>query len=143
MNEKLQQQLFDAFPRLFRARGRPPKRLDGYGICTGDGWYSLIYELCAEIQKHADANGVDLIVLQVKEKFGGLRFYLRGADEVVDAAVDKAERLSFHTCEVCGAQGERRYHAWVQTLCDKHDEEYIREHGDDCDDEEDSSEGDS
>lgn len=133
MNEKLQQQLFEQFPELFRTRGRPATRLDGYGICTGDGWYKLIYELCVEIQKHADEKGLQPLALQAKEKFGGLRFYMRGADAAIGESVDKAERLSFQTCEVCGALGERRYHSWIQTLCDKHDEEYIREHGDDSD----------
>lgn len=77
-------------------------------IEAGDGWFRLIYDLCEQIQKHADEKGLNLLALQVKEKFGGLRFYIRGADEHIGALIDEAERKSFTICEVCGEPGERR-----------------------------------
>jgi hypothetical protein len=62
-------------------------------------------------------------VLQVKEKFGGLRFYYAGGDDYVYGVVNMAECQSVVTCEVCGNHGKRRSGGWVKTLCDTHAKE--------------------
>ena len=55
---------------------------------------------------------------QVKEKFGGLRFYMTcGTDEVYDL-IGEAEALSYKTCEECGDTGSEKPTGWVRTLCD-------------------------
>lgn len=55
---------------------------------------------------------------QVKEKFGGLRFYMTcGTGEIFDL-IDGAEALSYETCEECGSPGESRDTGWIRTLCD-------------------------
>ena len=55
---------------------------------------------------------------QVKEKFGGLRFYMTcGNDEIYDLT-DKAEALSYKVCEECGDVGSERPTNWTKTLCD-------------------------
>ena len=55
---------------------------------------------------------------QVKEKWGGLRFYMTsGSDEIYDL-INKATALSCKTCEECGSPGEERDTSWVHTLCD-------------------------
>jgi hypothetical protein len=61
------------------------------------------------------------VAVQVKEKFGTLRFYYDGGDDIVDGVVRMAEAMSSVTCEVCGAPGTRRGGPWVRTLCDEHD----------------------
>lgn len=58
--------------------------------------------------------------VQVKEKFGTLRFYYEGGDEYIRGLVTMAEAMSAYTCEVCGAPGEARGGGWIQTLCDEH-----------------------
>lgn len=65
-----------------------------------------------------------VIVSQVKEKFGGLRFYYNGGDDVVDGMVRMAESWAANTCETCGQPGTLRHGGWIRTLCDKHEEEY-------------------
>ena len=65
-----------------------------------------------------------VVVDQVKEKFGGLRFYYHGGDDVVDGMVRMAESWAAQTCETCGDPGTIRHGGWVRTLCDKHEEEY-------------------
>ena len=62
-----------------------------------------------------------VVATQVKEKFGTLRFYYDGGDDVVRGLVQMAEALSEVTCEVCGSPGKRRGDRWVRTLCDEHD----------------------
>ena len=54
---------------------------------------------------------------QVKEKFGGLRFYMTMGTDEVYGLIDKAEALSRKTCEECGEPGEERSGGWIHTLC--------------------------
>lgn len=62
-------------------------------------------------------------VHQIKEKFGGLRFYFQGGDDHVRGLVDMAETWAGHSCEICGNKGKRRDGGWVKTLCDEHEVE--------------------
>lgn len=64
-----------------------------------------------------------VVATQVKEKFGGLRFYYNGGDDYIRGVVDMAEEMSYVTCEECGAPGKLRKGGWVRTLCDEHAEE--------------------
>ncbi len=59
-------------------------------------------------------------VQQIKEKFGGLRFYVNHGDDVVYGMTNLADHLSFSICEKCGNRGERRSGGWIKTLCDQH-----------------------
>ena len=61
---------------------------------------------------------------QIKEKFGGLRFYYEGGDDHISGMVRMAELWAGRTCEKCGNKGERRQGGWVRTLCDIHEQEY-------------------
>ena len=63
-------------------------------------------------------------VHQIKEKFGGLRFYYEGGDGEVSGMVRMAECWAAYTCEVCGERGTRRAGGWIRTLCDKHEAEH-------------------
>lgn len=63
-------------------------------------------------------------VNQIKEKFGGLRFYYSGGDEHISGMETMAEIWAGRTCETCGERGERRQGGWIRTLCDKHEAEY-------------------
>ncbi len=86
-------------------------------ICEcGEGWLDMISKL---IQELVDV-GWNKQICQIKEKFGGLRFYTNGLTEGQHQLVRKYESLSYETCEVCGNPGETRPGGWVRTLCDKH-----------------------
>lgn len=64
-----------------------------------------------------------VVAEQVKEKYGTLRFYYRGGDDVVDGMVRMAEAMTDRTCEVCGAPGIQCGGGWIKTLCEQHAEE--------------------
>lgn len=56
---------------------------------------------------------------QVKEKFGGLRFYAGGISSAMREFIDEAEKESFRTCEDCGAPGQTyRADGWILTRCE-------------------------
>lgn len=135
MRDELEQDLCTKYPKIFRDRNAPAHESPmSMGIECGDGWYGIIDRLCSIIQTHVDgkrhAHGslsdhdFDLqhqtIAAQVKEKFGGLRFYADNADDYINGAISMAESLSYITCEACGARGARRGGAWIRTLCDEH-----------------------
>lgn len=63
-------------------------------------------------------------IQQIKEKFGGLRFYYDGGDDEISGMVRMAESWAANSCETCGNKGERRSGGWVRTLCDHHEELY-------------------
>ena len=82
-----------------------------WGFRVGDGWYPLLDVLCEELQRDTAEKGAPQVVAtQVKEKFGGLRFYVKSASERQRAMIDLAEALSFHLCEECGAPGTADEH---------------------------------
>ena len=54
---------------------------------------------------------------QVKEKFGTLRFYYSGGDDVIDGMVRMAESMTGVTCEECGNPAETHGPGWIRTIC--------------------------
>jgi len=65
-----------------------------------------------------------IVIQQIKEKFGGLRFYYDGGDAHISGMETMAEIWAGRTCETCGNKGERRSGGWIRTLCDFHETEY-------------------
>lgn len=59
-------------------------------------------------------------IVQIKEKFGTLRFYYDGGNSRVDALVEFAEAMSGKICEECGDKGSEDSVGWIKTHCAKH-----------------------
>jgi hypothetical protein len=94
--------------------------IDAGFFSVGYGWYPLIKDLISDLIEL----GWNKEVCQVKEKFGGLRFYINDATDEVHNRIREAENLSYKTCEICGEEGELRTDiGWYTTYCDKHYEE--------------------
>jgi hypothetical protein len=102
------------------------------GFCVSEGWWPIIETLCSNIQSHTDWWNKNrenrpiveqVVVAQIKEKFGGLRFYYEGGDDQISGMVRMAEAWANNTCENCGAPGKRREGGWIKTLCDHHEAE--------------------
>jgi len=92
------------------------------GASCGDGWVPLIDNLIIDLI----TLGWDKQIEQIKEKFGGLRFYIGGATKEMHDLVDKAEHTSFTICEECGKPGKQSDWGsyWIKTLCPEHGKEY-------------------
>jgi len=121
VNKELQDKLFEKYPKIFRQKDLPMQQTCMcWGICCGDGWYNILDTLCHNIQRHVVSKGEDVSVetTQVKEKFGGLRFYYSGGNEFIRGLVYMAECLSCCTCEECGSPGTQNDKGWINTLCD-------------------------
>lgn len=104
--------------------------LMAFGYECDKGWYPLIEECLDRIEKalekHPDNEYGNFMIMQVKEKFGGLRIYANFYYEDVRDIIEECEEKSYHVCEVCGEPGKLRvYHYWYKTLCNKHFSEWI------------------
>lgn len=149
MRDELDKKLCETYPKIFADRfGDMRTTAMCWGLECGDGWYNIINNLCHNIQSHIDwsneSNEFDLkynkehpdnprtvraivpqvVATQVKEKFGTLRFYYDGGDDIIDGMVRMAESMSAVMCEECGAPSETRGPGWIRTLCDVHEKEY-------------------
>ena len=115
MTDDLLPVLRDRYPEFFSSA---PLREIG---CL-PGWLDLIDELCHTLKNHLDTHPElpPIQVRQVKEKFGGLRFYYSGGDAVCRDAVDRAQARSLSICEVCGQPGALMGGDWLCVRCVDH-----------------------
>jgi hypothetical protein len=103
--------------------------LDRVQSCVGPGWSKLISDLVDDIF----ALGWDGTIYQVKEKFGGLRFYIGQAKPEIFDRIHQAENQSMKICEECGEPGELYHDGWIKCLCPVHAAAQGREKDDDED----------
>lgn len=110
------------------------------GFCVGKGWWPIVETLCVNIQEYTNSTNQrraqllekneynlkiprkvkQVVVAQIKEKFGGLRFYYDGGDEYISGLVRMAESWAGQSCETCGAPGSPTSGGWIKTLCSAH-----------------------
>ena len=126
ITEELDKKLCRDFPRIFVERKLSPMQSAmARGFECGDGWYDIIHDLCTRIQEHCDKNpNVEQVqARQVKEKFGGLRFYVKGGDKSVVKMIMDTENESYRTCEKCGSKVRVSCNVtangWISSLCQK------------------------
>jgi hypothetical protein len=91
------------------------------GFDIGPGWYDLVYDLITDLIEIDDT----FEIMQIKEKFGSLRFYTdyRGltSETPLLQRIRHAENLSVIVCDICGAPGvNRKKDNWLATRCDEH-----------------------
>lgn len=113
MKKELEDQLHLDYPHVFATK---------ISIDCRDGWFSLIDLLSSllegwilDMEPGLDAQ---IWAKQVKQKYGGLRYYLSHETPKMQGAIALAEDLSLRTCEECGHPGRSRKGAWIRTLCD-------------------------
>lgn len=127
MSEELD---YDAFVKSMEEK-YPKMFAQPYGgFAVGKGWWPILQALCSNIQHYLDWINTNhekhpvveqVVVAQIKEKFGGLRFYYGGGDDKVHGMVRMAESWAAHSCEECGKPGILRHSGWLETLCDEHE----------------------
>jgi hypothetical protein len=177
MSPSLDKQLCEKYPKIFKNRYKDPTNSPiCFGIQCGDGWYSIIdaacealtyaystsAEICEEDGKrlgiepnsfnnkyYIDVESPQVIADQIKEKFGGLRFYyhleytdaikellaskknpnlktvMERYENYFDGVIHMAEVLCERTCEDTGKKGEMHVsggspYGWYKTLNVEH-----------------------
>jgi len=128
MRKKMSEELekYDAFEKRLTEK-YPAMFSQPYGgIAVGEGWWPILQALCSNIQhylswKNRESEVVPQVVVeQIKEKFGGLRFYYSGGDDRIQGMVSMAESWADKSCETCGAPGTSGGKGWIKTLCPTH-----------------------
>lgn len=103
------------YPELFE---------DCFDFSIGKGWYPIVDALCYFIQRKNAA----IKVLQVKEKFGSLRFYVNQAPGDIQAIISFSEVLSVRTCEECGSASTVYTKGWIKNYCVECAEEFGKDY---------------
>ena len=107
-----------------------PKTLKGLSYFEiNEGWKGLVEEITSKIEvvnnKYSPSSYIR--AAQVKQKFGGLRYYV-SIEEVDEQDVKhvydiiaEAEKRSFTICEFCGQPAKQgKYGYTIETVCDEH-----------------------
>jgi hypothetical protein len=102
MNEKYTKELKESFPDFFKSEEDDKHQFLKYGFQHGDGWFQLVKGLMRCIYNYCENNNKPVPkILQVKEKYGTLRFYIDGDEMnlmlILDQDMhDKLSRLAPH-----------------------------------------------
>jgi hypothetical protein len=125
MSKALEQKMVERWPTWFNTGGDIKDTAMARGFEHDDGWFGILWRLCEDLEplvaEFEEAGGPKFEVLQVKDNFGGLRFYVNcRRNEAIRQLIGIAADESFHTCEVCGQPGRLREDRWIKTLCDEH-----------------------
>lgn len=99
---------------------KPQEPYELFGIECGKGWNKLIIPILDYIDLYNSGHDDKIEILQIKEKFGGLRIYTSFSTPELDQLIDDAEEQSFKTCEYCGStENVSQTTGWIKTLCRK------------------------
>jgi len=125
MRDELDDLLCKRYPNIFINRHLPIQQSAmGRGFECGDGWFDLIDTLCQRLQfltDHGDAP--QAVALQVKEKLGSLRFYVRNPTAEQSGMIGMAQAMSEKLCDICGNSAVLHTEGTLRTRCSGHLEE--------------------
>jgi hypothetical protein len=111
MRKELQDKLFNDFPDLFSKLISAQDQ-----IWCPDGWFKIIYDLSKQVDSIIKIGDFSFpcdedrygdykdwyCVIQLKEKFGGLRYYLTHSHPELDEIISQVENMSYNICGSCG-----------------------------------------
>jgi hypothetical protein len=125
MKQELEQRIMSRWPRWFDGNGDTRRTLMSWGFCHDDGWIDLLWRLFEDLEPLVGEwerhTGHTFQILQVKEKFGGLRVYaVSEARAAICERIEAAERESYYRCELCGGPGTLP-RGFFKTLCELHE----------------------
>ena len=85
---------------------------------VGPGWTPLIQR----VYNAREAIGAPVGIIQVKEKYGGLRIYTEYRLDELEAVIIEVGKESFTICEECGNEGAlcKSPNGWYKTRCEWH-----------------------
>ena len=91
-------------------------------IECSDGWYDLIDELSSKLEdlilELPPQDTFQFYAIQVKQKFGELRFYMTQTTQQMDTIIHEYMKKSQKICEFCGKEGKLDGTSWLRVVCD-------------------------
>jgi len=100
-------------------------QIQRWGVDCSNGWLGILLELVNKLESRQSTKSNKLVVLQIKEKFGTLRFYAENVTSQDALDIKIAEAASIHTCEECGQPGKLKNDGWMRTMCEPCFEEWV------------------
>lgn len=122
------EEIIQKYPKIFVPYEGNPMDINWHGVPKG--WLPIIDKLCGSMQNYIDSykrwdkekqdwiHPPQITCTQMKEKFGGLRFYYNGGDDLIEGMIVMAEYLCSNTCQQCGSEqdlGKTKH--WISVLC--------------------------
>ena len=93
---------------------------ESFGIECGKGWHDEIKVVIDYIENYNKDKNDDkkICILQIKEKFGGLRIYCNFYTNELESLIRNAEQNCEHICELCGSKENiGKTLGWITTCC--------------------------
>jgi hypothetical protein len=127
--------IIQKYPKIFEHYEGNPRGVNWYGV--SEGWLPIIDILCSienpdfdptkkydredpTTHRYLQVKREQATCLQMKEKFGGLRFYTSGEDEFVSGLICMASYMCDNTCEGCGTHEDLGItKGWITVRCKK------------------------
>ena len=138
MRIDLDNKLVETFPKLYKDRNADMHQTAMcWGFECGDGWFDIIWRLSSRLEylinQVPEEEQGNYRAAQVKEKYGGLRFYMTLSTDKMNEVIQLYEDMSYEICEICGELGKVNIEGWLMTRCErcrmgKHVEEWISAH---------------
>ena len=102
-----------------------------FGVECRDGWKPLYQPLIDYVEKYniGKKDEEKMEIHQIKEKFGGLRFYVNFYTDELREMIREAEEKSFTTCEMCGKHIDKPIteNYWIYAECEDCHGKWLRE----------------
>lgn len=120
------EELIAKYPKIFVDYEGNPGQCNWLDLPKG--WVSIVDDLCGSMQQYIDNYVMytkdgqfrpqQVTCVQMKEKFGGLRFYTNGHDDHIGGMIALAEYLCHNTCQQCGSREDLGVTSgWISVLC--------------------------
>lgn len=100
------------------------KKIKRVAFPVGSGWSSLLHDICKvgeaeclRLKKLGAPESLWPKTAQVKEKFGGLRYYVYNASKKLHKEIVDAESKSETMCDICSSPSVISGENWVTTTC--------------------------
>lgn len=124
---KKKSDIMDKYPLLYSDKDKSMQvTAMCWGLEVGEGWLPMIDEMSAKIEAEIqqwikDNPGAEFHprASQVKEKYGGLRFYMMTSTDKMEEIISEYEALSETICDECGKPGEIKGGGWLVCNCDE------------------------
>ena len=120
------EEIIAKYPKIFQDYAGNPGRVNWYGV--PNGWLHIIDKLCGAIQNYIDSVTIytkdgfvkpeQVTCVQMKEKYGGLRFYANHTDDTIEGMISMAEYMCRNTCDECGTEKDLGLTSgWISVKC--------------------------
>jgi len=138
--EEFDKYMCKTYPIMFKERNLPKNQTCMcWGLNIGKGWQWILADLCEKLEFISGKSGINVVFKQIKEKFGGARFYygyetekgksksknspsdVKYWGDIIENTISHSEELCDYYCAECGEQKDDiiTLGGWCYDTCEK------------------------